>query len=69
VKKIQARHAETAQADQAQSKAGRAGLIIGIGLVILLIGGLIGGANFVATIGGIVFLVGLIMLIIALISG
>lgn len=67
-KKLQARHTEAAQADQVQSKAGRAGLIMGIGLVILLIGGLIGGTNFVATIGGVVFLVGLVMLIIALIS-
>ncbi|MCA8831471.1 hypothetical protein [Hymenobacter pini] len=63
------RQPEIAKAGQAQSKAGTAGIVIGIGLVILLIGGLIGGTNFVATIGGVTFLVGLIMLIIALISG
>ncbi|WP_185816878.1 hypothetical protein [Hymenobacter metallilatus] len=63
------RQPDVAKAGQAQSKAGTAGIVIGIGLVILLIGGLIGGTNFVATIGGVTFLVGLIMLIIALISG
>lgn len=51
------------------SKAGKAALVLAIGAVIILIGGLIGGANIVVTIGGIAFIVGLIMLIIALING
>jgi formate/nitrite transporter FocA (FNT family) len=51
------------------SSAGRAGIFIGIGAVVILIGGLIGGANFVSTIGGIIFLTGLVMLVIALIRG
>ncbi|QJX45928.1 hypothetical protein HMJ29_02830 [Hymenobacter taeanensis] len=63
------KHAEVAKASQEQSRAGRAGLVIGIGAVLILIGGLIGGTNIVATIGGIAFIVGLILLIIALISG
>lgn len=63
------KHQEIARKKRGNSGAGTAGIVIGIGALILLIGGLIGGANIVATIGGIVFLVGLIMLIVALIKG
>lgn len=63
------RKTEVARGRKGKSGVGTAAIVIGIGLVILLIGGLIGGTNFVATIGGVTFLVGLIMLIIALIKG
>ncbi|MBW3128808.1 hypothetical protein [Hymenobacter profundi] len=69
LRKPLAQHNEVSKVRRGMSSAGRAGIIIGIGAVILLIGGLIGGTNFVATIGGIVFLVGVVLLIIALING
>lgn len=53
----------------AASKVGSSALVILAGAVIILIGGLIGGANIVVTIGGIVFVVGLVLLILALVNG
>lgn len=67
--KAQATHQNTTQVAQTASKAGRAGLVILVGLAVILIGGLIGGANIVVTIGGAIFVVGLILLLIALIKG
>jgi hypothetical protein len=67
--KVAAHSHNAARTEHTASAAGRAGLVILAGVIILLIGGLIGGLNFVATIGGIVFLVGLILLILALIRG
>jgi len=67
--KAQAAHQNTTQVAQTASKAGRAGLVILVGLAVILIGGLIGGANVVVTIGGAIFVVGLILLLIALIKG
>ncbi|WP_303310434.1 hypothetical protein [Hymenobacter sp. BT730] len=63
------KHQDVSKRRNGMSRAGRAGIVIGVGLVIILIGGLIGGANIVSTIGGVTFLVGLILLIIALVSG
>jgi hypothetical protein len=65
--KIQAGHQNIAQVEQTASKAGSAGLVILAGLVVILIGGLIGGANIVVTIGGVIFVVGLVLLVLALI--
>ena len=66
--KILPKQATAGTAHTAASKVGRAGLVILAGAVIILIGGLIGGANIVVTIGGIVFVLGLILLVIALVS-
>ncbi len=67
--KAQAARQNTTQVAQTASKAGKAGLVILAGLAVILLGGLIGGANVVVTIGGAIFVVGLILLLIALVRG
>ena len=62
-------HQNAVNVKHAASKVGSSALVLLAGAVIILIGGLIGGANIVVTIGVIVFIVGLVLLILALVNG
>ena len=67
-KKIK-KHSNTASVSEQQaSKAGRAGIVIGVGLILLLLATAT-GIGIIGLIGAIAFIVGLILLIIALING
>jgi hypothetical protein len=62
------KHQDAAAVNQPASKAGRAAIVGGVGLLLLLLGGA-AEIGIIALIGLIAFLVGAIMLVIALING
>lgn len=62
------KHQETASATEAQSKAGRAAIVAGVGILLWLLG-YAAGIGLIALIGFLAFIVGIILLIVALING
>ncbi len=66
--KIQVRKQNTAEATAPASKLGRAAIVAGAGLLLLLLGGA-AEVGIIALIGLIAFIVGLVLVIVALVSG